>query len=328
MRTNGKLLKTLPRITAIVLAMLFGAGNLRLINAAGYALPVEMSSPSAAAVLQEEPGPVHRPLATLGVTLGQTARINVVNSPDPVSSILPGPCTVEMCFHDSNGNLILDRSGRPVQKTSTIDPHHGDFLDLNGNLVAAVGARVVIVPCVRILNISEGTLAVPTVELYNNAIKTTFVLSPGIARGFDPQPDPPTLPEVAFGLVGITQGVTARLYVLNAQNPTVGDPHAPITVEVTFHDAGDNVFVDRTGRQTRRVITIDPNHLDFLELNGNDVAALGNRVGIIPCIKVLRGSSSSLVVPTFEMYINLTQQTLLLDNFVGDPHAPIAPAPR
>ena len=328
MRINGKLLKTLPRVTAIVLAMLFGAGNLRSIIAAAYALPVEMSPPPAVAVLQEEPGPVHRPLATLGVTYGQIARINVVNSPDPVSSILPDPCTVEMCFHDSNGNLILDRAGRPVQKTSTINPHHGDFLDLNGNLVAAVGARVVIIPCVRILRISEGTLAVPTVELYNNVIKTTFALSPGIARGFDPQPDPPTLPEVAFGLVGITQGVTARLYILNAQNPSVGDPHEPITVEVTFHDAVDNVLVDRTGRQTRRVITIDPNHLDFLELNGNDVAALGNRVGIIPCVKVLRGSSSSLVVPTFEMYINLTQQTLLLENFVGDPHAPIAPAPR
>lgn len=328
MRINGKLLKTLPRITAIVTAMLLGAGNLSLTRAAGAALRVEMSPALAEAVPQEETDPVHLPLATVGVTLGQTARINVVNSPDPVSSIPSAPCTVEMCFHDSNGNLILDRSGRQIKKISTIDPHHGDFLDLNGNLVAAAGARVVIVPCVRILNISEGTLAVPTVELYNNAIKTTFVLSPGTARGFDPQPDPPTLPEVAFGLVGITQGVTARLYVLNAQNPSVGDPHEPITVEVKFHDAGDNVFVDRTGRQTRRVITIDPDHLEFLELNGNDVAALGDRVGIIPCVKVLRGSSSSLVVPTFEMYMNLTQQTLLLDNFVGDPHASIAPAPR
>ena len=80
-----------------------------------------------------------------------------------------------------------------------------------------------------------------------------------------------------------------------------------------------NVFVDRAGRPTRKIVTLDPNHADFLELNGNDIAAPGARVGIIPCIKALRGSPSSLVVPTFEMYINFTQQTLLLSN-VGDPH--------
>jgi hypothetical protein len=74
-------------------------------------------------------------------------------------------------------------------------------------------------------------------------------------------------------------------------------------------------------------VTLSPNQADFLELNGNDVAAPGARVGIIPCVKVLRGSASSLVVPTFETYINLTQATLLLSN-VGDPHDPVAPAPQ
>jgi hypothetical protein len=322
MRINRKLVNILPRITAIVLAMLFAAGNLYLTNASGPALKVKNSPPFAAS-LQEETGPAHLPLAAVGVTPGQTARINVVNSPDPNSSILPGPLAVEMCFHDANGDLILDRSGRPVQKTVTIDPHHGDFLDMNGGLVSGPGARVVIVPCVRILRISEGTLAVPTVELFNNLLKTTFVLSPGTARGFDPQPDPPVAPEVAFGLVGITQGVTARLYVNNAQNPNSQDPPEPITVEMEFHDANGNGFLDRTGRQVRKNVTIDANHVAFLELNGNDIAAFGARVGIVPCVKILRGSASSLVVPTFEMYINLTQQTLLLSNFVSDPHTPI-----
>jgi len=327
MRTNRKPVNSPPRMAAIVLAILFAAGNLYFTSASGPARAVKKVA-ALATSQQEETGPVHLPLATMGITQGQTARINVVNSPDPNSSIPPSVCTVEMCFHDINGNLKLDRSGRVVQKTATIDPHHGEFLDLNGNLVAGPGARVVILPCVRILNLNEGTLAIPTVELYNNAIKTTFVLSPGVARGFDPQPDPPALSELAFGLVGITQGVTARLYVLNARNPTVGDPHEPITVELTFHDANGRIFVDRSGRQTRKIVTIDPDHVDFLELNGNEIAALGARVGVEPCYKVLRGSSSSLVVPTFEMYINLTQQTLLLNNFVGDPHTPITPVPR
>jgi hypothetical protein len=264
----------------------------------------------------------------VGITVGQTARINVVNSPDPRIGNPPTPISVEMCFHDRSGELILDRSGRPVQKTATIDPHHGDFLDLNGNLVAGPGARVVIVPCVRILRITEGSLAIPTLELFNNLLKTTFVLSPGTARGFDPQPDPPAFfPEVAFGLAGITPGVTARLYVLNAQNPNGSDPPQPMTVEMEFHDANGNLFVDRTGRQTRRIVTIDPNHAEFLDLNGNDIAGPGSRVGIVPCVKVLRGSLGSLATPTFEMYINFTQQTLLLSNFSNSPD-PVAPTPR
>ena len=326
MRTNKKLVNIFPRITAIVIAMLFAAGTVNLTNAAGPALTFK-HLPALAAALQEETGPVHLPLATLGITVGQTARINVVCSPDPNSQNPPQPVTVEMCFHDSSGNLILDRYGRPVQKTATIDPHHGDFLDLNGNNVAGAGGRVGITPCIRVLSISEGTLAVPTLELYNNLLKTTFVLSPGTARGFDPQPDPPVPPEVAFGLVGITPGVTARLYVLNAQNPNGVDPPGPITVEMEFHDANANIFVDRRGREARKIVILNPNQADFLELNGNDIAALGARVGIVPCIKVLRGSASSLVTPTFEMYVNLTQQTLLLSNF-SCPSDPSTPAPR
>jgi len=326
MRPGKRFLGILPRIAAIVLAML-AVGNLNLINAAGSARAVTESAAHAMSP-QEEPGAVHRPLATVGVTPGQTARINVVNSPDPNSSIPPTPITVEMCFHDSKGNLILDRTRRPVQKTSTIDPHNGDFLDLNGSLVAGPGARVVIVPCVRILRISEGTLAVPTFEIFNNLLKTTLVLNPGIARGFDPQPDPPALPEVAFGLVGITQGVTARLYVLNAEDPTRGDLPQPITVEVEFHDANGDSILDRSRRPVRQILTLNPNQVDFLELNGNDIAAFGSRAGIIPCVKVLRGSPGSLVVPTFEMYVNLTQQSLLLSNFVSGPHPPVTPASR
>jgi len=318
MRNSRTFIGILPRTTAIVLAILFAMADPAFTHGSAKKFP------ALTVALHDETDAVHRPLATVGVTLGQTARINVVNSPDPNSSNLPQPLTVEMCFHDRNGDLVLDRSGRPVQKTATIDPHHGDFLDLNGNLVTGPGARVLIIPCIRILRISEGTLAVPTLEIFNNLLKTTFVLSPGTARGFDPQPDPPTLPEVGFGLVGITQGVTARLYVLNAQNPNGGDPHDPITVEITLHDADDDVFVDRTGRPTRKIITIDPNHADFFELNGNDIAAPGARVGIIPCFKVLRGSPGSFVVPTLEMYINFTQQTLVLSNF-SIPPDPLSP---
>jgi hypothetical protein len=314
-------MNVIRRLTAIAAAMLFGMAN----SATTEAVLVEATRLPAYATPHEEAGVAHLPLTTVGVTPGQTLRINIVNSPDPNSLEAPTSTTVEMCFHDSNGDLILDRSRRPVQKTATIDPHHGDSLELNGNLVASPGSRVVIIPCVRILSINRGTLAVPTVELYNNLLKTTLVLTPGTARGFDPQPDPPFAPEVAFGLVGITPGVTARLYVNNAENPTGSDPPEPVTVEMEFHDANGNGFGDRAGRTTRKIVTLNPNQVDYLELSGNDVAAPGARVGIIPCVKILRGSPGSLVVPTFEMYLNFTQQTLLLGNFVSDPHTTTAP---
>jgi len=67
--------------------------------------------------------------------------------------------------------------------------------------------------------------------------------------------------------------------------------------------------------------------MSFLELSGNDIAAVGVRVGIIPCVKVLRGSPASLVVPVLEIYIKLTQQTLLLSN-LGNPVESGAPAVR
>jgi len=274
---------------------------------------------------QEAPDAPHLPLASVGITLGQTARINVVNSPEPTNSVLPGPMTVEMCFHDANGNLVMDRLRRPVQKIATIDPHHGDSLDLNGNLVGGLAGRVVIIPCVRILRVSEGSRPVPTVEIFSNLLKTSMVLNPGVARGFDPQPDPPVAPEIAFGMVGITEGTTARLYLINAQNPASTEPQTDVTVEMEIHDADGNEFLDRRGRPVRKTVNIEPNHSAFLELNGNDIAVPGSRVGIIPCFKILNGARGSLVVPTFEMYLNITQQTLLLGNFVSDPHAPVEP---
>src|SRR5262249_19888035 len=128
----------LSRKVAIVLAMLFVIGNIKLINTAGVSVRVEESA-ALAGVTQEETEVAPRQLATVGITFGQTARINVVNSPDPNSAVPPSPITVEMCFHDSNGDLILDRFRNPVQKSATIDPHHGDSLDLNGGLVSGPG---------------------------------------------------------------------------------------------------------------------------------------------------------------------------------------------
>ena len=305
MTVKATLLNLLPRITAIALMMLFVAGDSNL-------------TAGTARLLHDDEVGKHLPLSIVGLTLGQTARINLTNSPDPGDTNPPSPVTVELCFHDSNGNLRVDLSGRVAQRIVTIDPHNFESLELNSNtLVMSGGSRVTIIPCVKILSMREGSLVIPTFEIYNNFLRTTIVLSEGTLRGFDPQPDPPFTPEVSFGSVGLTLGVTARLHVLNdPQDPTraTGAPE-PISVEITFHDTRGNTFVDRQGREARKIVTLDPGSTNFLELNGNDIASPGARIGILPCVKVLRGSRGSGIAMTLETYINLTGQTLLLANW-------------
>ncbi len=300
---------TLARATGIALALFVVAG------VSGIHVP------SAAAQTPEVMGADHLPLTVVGLAPGQTARINVTNSPDPGSPDPPTPLVVEMMFHDSNGNVVVDRAGRPVERTVTIDPHTSESLELNGSSIAAPGGRVTIVPCVRVVSIAAGSLAAPTFEIYNNLVKATTALSTGVLRGFDPQPDPPAAAEADFGTVGLTHGVTARLNVHNTPpDPTrTADAPGPITVEITFHDTGGKILVDRLGREVRKIVTMDPCLSNFLELNGSDVAAPGARVGIIPCIKVLTGSPGSRVAMTLETYVNVLGQTLTFANWVAPP---------
>lgn len=268
----------------------------------------------------------HAPLTVVGLAQGQTGRISVTNSPNPRSAEPMQPIVVEMMFHDSRGEVIVDRAGRPAVRTFTIEPHQSKSFELNGNNVPALGSRVIIQPCVRVVSIGGGSLAVPTFEMYNNFVRATTILSSGILKGFDPQPDPPVPPEVAFGAVGLTQGVTARLYVLNnAREP--GRTPDPVTIEITFHDNDGNHFVDRAGREARKVVTIDPNHVEFLDLNGNDIAAVGSRVGIVPCIKVLGSSPGAHVALALETFVNFTQHTLTLANWSHPPEI-VAPLPQ
>jgi hypothetical protein len=257
----------------------------------------------------------HYPLTVVGLTPGQTARINVTNSPHPQGTEPPGPLEVELMFHDSRGGIIVDRTGRAAHATFVIDPHRSASLELNGSSVAAAGGRVTIQPCVKVVSAAAGSLAMPTFEMYNTLLRTTTILTSGALRGFDPQPDPPS--EGAFGQVGLTRGVTARLHVLNDHSSS-----EPVTVEITFHDDEEQLFVDRTGRPARHVVTLDPGHTEFMDLNGNDIAAFGRRVGIQPCIKVMRGASGAHVSLALETFVNLTQQTLTLTNW----HQPPDPA--
>ncbi|HZS49091.1 MAG TPA: hypothetical protein VFC63_28750 [Blastocatellia bacterium] len=109
-----------------------------------------------------------------GITTGQTARLNVVNTEDffPVNGFPPGPCRVRLSFFGSDGSLL-------ATSIQTLNPGKAGLLDFNfssftGGVRTAIRAEVTvevdangITPCVM-----------PTLEVFDKASgKTTFILA-------------------------------------------------------------------------------------------------------------------------------------------------------
>src|SRR6185369_8589557 len=193
-----------------------------------------------------------KPLTVVGITVGQTARISVRHWVNPDSTFPPDPCMVVMEYHDPAGRLLTDRSGRPFQRTVNINPGRGAFLDLNGNEVTAGGVRVTLIPCIKILSLPAGSRAVPTFEVYVNETKKSQHLSPGVIRGFNPQPDPPG----DFGIVGVTSGQTIRINAIHVEDPNSEFPPGPCRVELTFHNADGRPYTDRAGRPIMKIVDL------------------------------------------------------------------------
>jgi hypothetical protein len=72
------------------------------------------------------------------------------------------------------------------------------------------------------------------------------------ATAFNPQPDPP------FGMVGIAQGQTARLNLVNAGSPTAALVPPPCRARLRFLDADGNVLA-RVGAE------VEAGHSTFLD---------------------------------------------------------------
>src|SRR5829696_1832863 len=59
----------------------------------------------------------------LGITRGQTARLNVSNLlPPPTNDLPPGPTRVELSFVDGDGNPLLNAEGRPIHRVVMLEP--------------------------------------------------------------------------------------------------------------------------------------------------------------------------------------------------------------
>jgi len=83
---------------------------------------------------------------------------------------------------------------------------------------------------------------------------------------------PPPIPDrISFGMVGITQGQTIRLSVVNTFPPGPVFPPGPSRVVLTFLDAEGQRLRHRDGSIIRRAVELEPGNATFLDLNADDL---------------------------------------------------------
>lgn len=147
-----------------------------------------------------------RTFGMVGITPGQTMRLNVVNlipPPDPDrNGVPPGPCRVLLSFRDAQGQPFSDSNGQPIGRVVELQAGQSAFLDLNANLfsaplstnadVASGPLRLQLRPFVRVLSTPpDSDKQVPpgpcraTMEVFDNTSGRTSIFA-----GFEPPPDP------------------------------------------------------------------------------------------------------------------------------------------
>jgi hypothetical protein len=149
-----------------------------------------------------------RTFGMVGITPGQTMRLNVVNliqpPPDPeIIGVPPGPCRVLLSFRDAQGQPFSDSNGQPIGRVVELQAGQSAFLDLNADLfsaplsnnadVASGPLRLQLRPFVRVLTAPpDPDKQLPpgpcraTMEVFDNTSGRTSIFS----AGFEPPPDP------------------------------------------------------------------------------------------------------------------------------------------
>ena len=154
---------------------------------------------------QPPPHP-ERTFGMVGITPGQTMRLNVVNltpPPDPDTNGVPPPCRVLLSFRNADGQPFTDNNGQPVGRVVELQAGQSAFLDLNADLFSAAPStngdaasgplRLQLRPFARVLNAPpDPEKQYPpgpcraTMEVFDNTSGRTSIFS----AGFEPPPDP------------------------------------------------------------------------------------------------------------------------------------------
>jgi hypothetical protein len=153
------------------------------------------------------PADPERTFGMVGITPGQTMRLNVVNliqpPPDPgINGVPPGPCRVLLSFRDAEGQPFTNNNGDQIQRVVELQTGQSAFLDLNADLfsappstnadVASGPLRLQLRPFVRVLPPPDPDKQLPpgpcraTMEVFDNTSGRTSIFS----AGFEPPPDP------------------------------------------------------------------------------------------------------------------------------------------
>jgi len=127
-------------------------------------------------------------------------------------------------------------------------------------------------------------------------------------QAFNPQPDPP-----GYGMVGITEGQTIRINVVNTNEPDSNLPPDPCRVVLNFRDAGGELFRNSDGQPIRRTVLLPAGQSTFLDLNG-DVFARGGRIQLRPVARVQQADGTNNLppgpcIPTVEVIANASSRT-------------------
>jgi hypothetical protein len=135
----------------------------------------------------------------VGLTRGQTLRLNVVNLGDPPDPDRNGSRRVVLSFRNAQGQVITNSDGQPIRQTFELRAGESAFLDLNGDQFGSAvdtsgPARVQLRPFVRVLvNPPDPDRQAPpdpcraTMEVFDNATGRTSLFAP--ALGDPPEPD-------------------------------------------------------------------------------------------------------------------------------------------
>jgi hypothetical protein len=144
-----------------------------------------------------------RSVGMVGITIGQTLRLNAVNlspPPDPdTNGVPPGPCRVLLSFRNATGQPFINSNGEPVGRVVELPPGESAFLDLNADIfgapstnadVAPGPTRLQLRPFVRLLEPppdpdKQSDPCRSTMEVFDNTTGRTSIFSVLI-----PPPDP------------------------------------------------------------------------------------------------------------------------------------------
>lgn len=139
----------------------------------------------------------------VGITAGQTMRVNVSNIVATNDSVFPpGSSRVAFIVIGSRGQLVRNRSGQVIRKVVQLERGDSAFLDLDfdelppGTIRQQLRAVVTVQypPGPTDQQLPPGPYSLATVEIINNANgRSQFAMftNPAVIRGFNPQPDPP-----------------------------------------------------------------------------------------------------------------------------------------